>query len=413
MVSERKIKAGKPLKIVVSGAARQMNLGGPSIFHGLVKVFRRVFPECEIVYHEPGSGFTGEAQADPHHSGIRIWRGNPDAKKTILAAWRSRLPGGFRTGRSLEQILVEEIRTANLFVDAWGIDFTDRLSRMNVRGALLGKPLLRAAAISGTPAVHYTASYGPMHGRWMRLAARQVLGRHCALVFCREERSQEILKECGVPDAKLPLAPDTGFLMSRQDVELEGVDPHRPVLGVSISHQIIRQWQAPTPYLDLIAELCDRAIAQWQVQVLLIPNEMTSAGYDDRAVARDVLARVKNRTEVRVLPAERYSGPELKGAIGRCDFFVASRYHSIVAAMSLGVPTVVIGWHHKYAELLAKFRQDDVGLSSADCSLEALWIRCQDVWARRSTVQKTIQECLPAVESRIYQAGELLRDVMF
>ena len=47
------------MKIVVSGAARQMNLGGPSIFHGLVQVLRRVFPGCEIAYHEAGAGFSG------------------------------------------------------------------------------------------------------------------------------------------------------------------------------------------------------------------------------------------------------------------------------------------------------------------------------------------------------------------
>ena len=128
------------MKIVVSGAARQMNLGGPSIFHGLVQVLRRVFPGCEIAYHEAGAGFSGAALADPDYPDIRVWRGHPDAKKTLLAAWRARWRSGREPGRTLEQILVEEIRSADLFVDAWGIDFTARLSQMNFKGALLGKP---------------------------------------------------------------------------------------------------------------------------------------------------------------------------------------------------------------------------------------------------------------------------------
>lgn len=399
------------MKIVVSGAARQMNLGGPSIFHGLVQVLRRVFPGCEIAYHEAGAGFSGAALADPDYPDIRVWRGHPDAKKTLLAAWRARWRSGREPGRTLEQILVEEIRSADLFVDAWGIDFTARLSQMNFKGALLGKPLIRAAAVLGTPAVHYTASYGPMGGRWMRLAARQVLGRHCALVYCREERSREILRECGVASAKLLVAPDTGFLMPSQPVVLEGRDPRRPCLGVSVSHQIVRQWQAPTPYVELIADLCTRAVERWQVQVLLIPNELSDGGPDDRTVARDVQARIRDPQAVRIFPAEKHSGPEQKGAIAQCGLFVASRYHSIVAAMSQGVPTVVIGWHHKYAELLEKFGQGDVGLSSDTCDPGQLWERCADVWERREAVRAAIRAGEAEVERKIYEAGERLRGI--
>jgi polysaccharide pyruvyl transferase WcaK-like protein len=399
------------MKIVVSGAARQMNLGGPSIFHGIAKVFRQVFPGCEMVYHEIAPVFSGELERDPDYPDIRVCRGNLDAKKLIWEAGRRRWLGGAGSVQTLERRLIEEIRAADLFVDAWGIDFTDRLSQMNFRGALLAKPLIRIASWFGIPAVHYTASYGPMNRRWVRLAARRVLGRQCALVYCRETRSREILSECGVRGPKLLVAPDTGFLMPSRPVILDGLDSARPCLGVSVSHQIIRQWKSPTPYLEMIAQLCDRAIQQWNAQVVLIPNELSDQRYDDRAVARDVLERVRGKGAVHLFPAERHSGPEQKGAIAQCDLFVASRYHSIVAAMSQAVPTVVIGWHHKYAELLEKFGQTDVGLSSETCNFELLWERCENLWSRRRQVSADIRSALPAVENSIYQAGERLRSL--
>lgn len=390
-----------------------MNLGGPSVFHGVVQVFRHVFPGCEIVLHQGVSDVIGEQERDPDFPDIRTIRGKPVGKKILLEAWRRKWLGGvIGPANSLEGRLVEEIRTADLFVDAYGIEFTDQLSKMNFRSALMAKPLIRIASLFGIPAVHYTASYGPMAGRWMRMAARRVLERQCALVYCREEQSRKYLLDCGVDSQKLIVAPDTGIIMPRRPVALDGLDPNRPCLGVSISHQIIRQWEAPMPYVELIAELCDRAIRQWNMQVLLIPNELTDGRYDDRAVARDVLERIQNKAAVHLFPAEKHSGPEQKGAISCCDLFVASRYHSVVAAMSLGVPTVVIGWHHKYDELLEIFGQADAGLSSENCQMDALWECCVDMWNRRRDVRQEILVRLPKVESRIYQAGERLRDLL-
>lgn len=38
---------------------------------------------------------------------------------------------------------------------------------------------------------------------------------------------------------------------------------------------------------------------------------------------------------------------------------IGSRYHSLVAALSCGVPCIAIGWSHKYAELMAECDSDD------------------------------------------------------
>jgi polysaccharide pyruvyl transferase WcaK-like protein len=388
-----------------------MNLGGPSIFHGVVLVLRHVFPGCEITYHEAVPAGAGGPDMDPDFPEIRILRGRPNAKRLFRELWRRKGSSESGPGASVEERLADALRTTDLYLDAWGIDFVDKLAGKNFKSALMGKPLILAAAWLGVPAVHYTASYGPMTSRWTRAAAWWALGRHCARVYCREDQSRLNLLACGVRGDKLRVAPDSGFLMPCRSVALDGLDPGCPVMGVSVSHQIVRQWKSPEPYVDMIAGLCDRAVRQWGVQVLLIPNELADGGYDDRAVARDVRERVQSKGKVHVFAAESHAGPEQKGAIARCDLFVASRYHSIVAAMSTGVPTVVIGWHHKYAELLETFGQAEVGLSSDDCTGESLWRHCEDVWARRQEVRAKIESRLPGVEHRIFEAGERLREL--
>ena len=48
---------------------------------------------------------------------------------------------------------------------------------------------------------------------------------------------------------------------------------------------------------------------------------------------------------------------EMEKVIGRFDFIIASRYHSIVHAYKNGTPAFVIGWAVKYFELLKEFDQ--------------------------------------------------------
>jgi len=90
---------------------------------------------------------------------------------------------------------------------------------------------------------------------------------------------------------------------------------------------------------------------------------------------------------------------------------IEARPQFIKALMSQAVPAAVIGWHHKYAELLEQFGQADVGLSSENCTADLLWGRCEDLWGRRQQVRDQIRDSLPAVETRIYQAGESLRSL--
>lgn len=56
----------------------------------------------------------------------------------------------------------------------------------------------------------------------------------------------------------------------------------------------------------------------------------------------------------------------------RCEVMVASRYHSCVAALSAGVPTLVIGWHYKYDELLNLYGQDKWIISCDNCTSDKL-----------------------------------------
>ena len=77
------------------------------------------------------------------------------------------------------------------------------------------------------------------------------------------------------------------------------------------------------------------------------------------------LARVLG-TELRC-PVVRDQHPAaMKGRLGAAELVIASRFHAVLGALSLGTPAVAIGWSHKYRELFVDFGVDDFGLAVTD-----------------------------------------------
>jgi colanic acid/amylovoran biosynthesis protein len=50
---------------------------------------------------------------------------------------------------------------------------------------------------------------------------------------------------------------------------------------------------------------------------------------------------------------------DIKRLITLCDMVVVSRFHAMVGALAAGVPPLVLGWSHKYAEVMDDFEIGD------------------------------------------------------
>ena len=74
---------------------------------------------------------------------------------------------------------------------------------------------------------------------------------------------------------------------------------------------------------------------------------------------------------------------EIKNEIASCEIMVASRCHSCVAALSSGIPTLVIGWHYKYEELLHWYGQVEWLLSHNNCDTKLLIEKFDKLWEQR------------------------------
>ena len=105
--------------------------------------------------------------------------------------------------------------------------------------------------------------------------------------------------------------------------------------------------------------------------------------------------------DLTVLDKELEAGV-LRCLIAKMDILIASRFHAIISAMSAGVPAVVVGWSHKYAEVLAPFQLDDFVQSYSNFSKDATMKMIEELSAERQKFSEKIQK-----ESRIIKEKNL------
>lgn len=179
---------------------------------------------------------------------------------------------------------------------------------------------------------------------------------------CRTEASATVVA-AHFPRVRADVLPDPAFGMqpaARSRVD-EIVTAHglqdlfaRPVVMFTacepgpIARHCFERVHGPQAKLDahraLLGRLLAHVVGSCDVNVLFLPHAIgPGRALDDRVVAADVLARSGVApSRARVLEAD-LSARELKGLIGRAEFLVAERVHSMIGATGVATPFMCLG----------------------------------------------------------------------
>ena len=273
------------------------------------------------------------------------------------------------------------------------------------------------------PIILYGESLGPFNKRIIRLIAKFILNR-TKLILLRENISLKYLKDVGITKPKLLVTADPAFLLSAasQPHVLEilsneniDVNEHQKLLiGVNPSRLISRYYpKGEEELINILARAIDNLVENLNVTVLLIPHVYgPTTETDDRIAANMIFAKVKNKSEVKIVKNE-YSPEELKGIIGLCDLFIGARMHSTIASTSMLVPTVGIAYSHKmYAIIGDMVGQERYILDIKELDYESLISRINGAWENREKIKKELEMKIPMVKERAMLNGKLVKKVL-
>jgi polysaccharide pyruvyl transferase WcaK-like protein len=156
---------------------------------------------------------------------------------------------------------------------------------------------------------------------------------------------------------------DMGFVLEPvRSSELRFDEPHegdnKPEVGLNVSGLLLmggytkkNMFGLSVSYYELIVRIIDHFIREEGAQVLLVPHVFGAASdsESDSVACEKIYHALKDRygPTLRLLRGH-YNQNEIKAVIGRCDFFIGTRMHACIAALSQNVPAVAIAYSDKF-----------------------------------------------------------------
>lgn len=338
---------------------------------------------------------------------VRVFSPYPEADRSLGGGWdivdfRPRtmllaIPlalGSLLTGRRWlpRRGAAGALAEANVVADVSGIAF------MSGRGMVtLGYNVVLVFLpwAFGVPIVKVAQALGPFRGP-TRIAAALML-RRVRWIGLRGGETATNVARLGLDNGE-PAA-DVAFLLSAS--EEDGREAERLVGG-----------RTPTLVIPsvVVEEACRAVGIDYPSRMVNLVRGLREAGHDVVVLAhsaRDgapagrtndlVLCRsISTRSGAEVVDRELSAGV-LRAVIARGRLLVTSRFHGMISGLATHTPTFVVGWSHKYLEVLSDFELEDCVVDFSDLSDEALLEAVLKLDGTAPEVRERIADHLPAV----------------
>lgn len=400
------------MRVAVVGSALSGNKGAAAMLESVVRLVTDRRPDARFVLLSMYARSDEEANTHPNLAVLPA-----SAPRLLLltcpAALLHRLAP--RARRRVERAVPEVgvLTTADVLLDQGGITFADGRAKFLVYNLASVLPAL----LLGTPVVKCAQALGPFATPVNRLAARAVLPRMAAVVS-RGATTHEHLQTLGLEN--VTAGADLAFALEATD---EGgpaaADPRDAsffdgghVVGVSPSAVLAKGGRAARErYVTEVVRMVDHLTEVRHRKVLLVAHSARARSRwwhnNDLPLCRAVHARVASPERV-LFPDDELSAQGLRHLISRCEVFVASRLHAMVSALAVGVPVLVIGWSHKYGEVLDAFGVSEWAIAHGDYDHDVFVERFDALVRRREQVRDAVVRALPAVRALAVQQVDVI-----
>jgi colanic acid/amylovoran biosynthesis protein len=218
---------------------------------------------------------------------------------------------------------------------------------------------------------------------------------------------------------------DMGFVLEPRlppHLDLGGLDlRHRgdvgPLVGLNISGLLLmggynrsNMFDLKLDYGALVDALIKVLIETRGATVLLIPHVFGNDAESDTVAALAVHQRLQNQFVGRLFCVHgNYDQSEIKHVIGLCDFFVGSRMHACIAAISQGIPAVGVAYSDKFAGVFDSVGAGCVVADPRRLSLDETLQVVTRAFDARAAARADLKETMPRIQARVLA---LLDDVV-
>lgn len=408
------------LRLVLAGAAiGNGNRGVEALARSVMDAVDRDRPHSVLSILDDGWGV--RAQNDPRctqtqveYVGVRRSRRwhRPESWTQIRLAQTLGLPSNPVAQRFAAADAILDLSAGDSFTDLYG----------PARFATVSSPKT-AAVRAERPLVLLPQTFGPFETVTGRRRAERLV-RDAALAYARDAWSYGQLLELAGPDAdqtRLRQGVDVAFALEprRPDVHVAdrvtGQDAG-PTAGVNVSG-LLRdaaghaRFRLAGDYLDTMTDVI-RGLLSRGAHVVFVPHvhEPNGGGESDVVAIQEIVGRLsdKERDRTTVVPPT-LDAAELKWCIAQVDWFVGSRMHATIAALSTLTPSCAYAYSDKTVGVFETCGMGDQVVdarhTAGSGAVDAILASFEE---RESSRQRLISRAPTTIETSHSQLRELL-----
>jgi coenzyme F420-reducing hydrogenase beta subunit/polysaccharide pyruvyl transferase WcaK-like protein len=305
---------------------------------------------------------------------------------------------------------------ADALLDVSGISYVDGRGATLVYNIACNFPALAV----GTPLIKMSQAVGPFRTSINRLAARLVLP--CArMIFARGKETEQYLRELGLEN--FARADDLAFNLN-EHIPIPALDLGRypefdgEHLFVGISPSEVLRTYSEKRGIDLVstlAQFLDELRERTGARVAIIAHSLLEPGKrsrnNDYHVCTDLYHALSDK-EHATLVIDDLTPSELRAVIARCQCFIACRFHSMISALCVEVPTLVLAWSHKYREVMDSFGLQEFVIDAHDVSSEQLLEATIELLENRNRIRKSIKTSTPRIAASSRSQIEFIANIL-
>jgi len=260
-------------------------------------------------------------------------------------------------------------------------------------------------------------TYGPFKNSFVKIMARYIL-KNASMILSRDQEDADYVC-CLLPgyatQNKVRVVPDVAFVLDSQKpakMDVGSLFTSRTdksiIVGLNISGLLYyygytnsNMFGLKEDYSQTIRLIVDLLLAKEDVFILLIPHvfPLFEKVENDVAACLEIKQEYSKRYTDRIFMVQGvYDQCQIKYIIGLCNFFLGSRMHSCIAALSLGIPTVGLAYSKKFSGVFGSIGINDQVIDLRYEGSDSVLASINRIFFEREAIAQRLSETIPKVQ---------------
>lgn len=314
-----------------------------------------------------------------------------------------------RLRKILDADLIASVAGGDSFSDIYGLIRLIYVSLPQILVLALDKPL-----------TFLPQTIGPFNSRLGCFIARFILRR--AERVCSRDREGELevirlfepLPEVAASHPAITISYDIGFAVdpiAPPHIEMDGLSLEDLYAGNLVGFNVSgllwmggynrqNMFGLTAGYDEIVLAVLNCLIEEKKQKILLVPHVFGSDAESDSVASTRLFdsCQASHRGRIGILRGS-YDQSEIKYIIGHCDFFVGSRMHACIAALSQGVPAVPIAYSRKFSGVMETIGCESLVADARQMRIDQICRLIGDAYERRVDLRERIRKEMISVKA--------------